>query len=202
MITAVVTHYNKPKGLLERCIGSLEKFGLDYIIVDDASDNKTHLSSYENVVCLPKNVGPFKAFEQGLNLVRTPYVMRVDADDYILGVPDISSGYDAYINNVHRRISLSPEVFAERPYAGLSGIVAKTDVLKAVWTSDIKYCADIIIFNRIIMRYRCKMNDECLYVYDLSGSNVTKMPGRKQYIDEAKKIMKKELQEYQNEQIC
>lgn len=88
MITAVVTHYNKPKGLLERCIGSLEKFGPDYIIVDDASDN------------------------------------------------------------------------------------------------------------------RCKLNDECLYVYDLSGSDVTKMPERKRHADKAKEIMKKELQEYQNGQIC
>ena len=195
MITAIITNYNKPPEILKRCIDSVVAQRVKYIIIDDASDNTEHLKQYENVITLDKNVGFYSAFLVGLKQVSTEYVLKVDADDYITGIPDISSGYDAYINNIDEKITLIPEKFIARPYAGLGGAVVKSDVLLDVWGTDLKYYGDIVNFTRLISRYKCKLNDECLYVYDKKYSLITSMDfsTRMEWITKAKKLAQNEI---------
>jgi glycosyltransferase involved in cell wall biosynthesis len=193
MITAVVTNYNKPPSIVERCIRSIEDHGLKYIIVDDGSDDRSHLKKYDRVVELEKNVGTYKAFEIGLALVDTKYVMRVDSDDYIVGVPDVSSGCDAYVNTLNRKVSLNPEEFLRRPYAGLNGITVKTEILKREWYSYVRYAADIIIYMRLIRRYKCCANKDDLYVYDRQHSNISTMAKRNSHLEFALAIAEVEF---------
>lgn len=195
-ITALVTHYNKPPELLKRCIDSIEKFGLDYVIVDDGSEKTGHLSEYKNVIYLKENVGTYKAFRIGIESINTLYTMRVDADDYISGVPDIGKGLDAYINNIDGKITLDPQKFSERPYAGFNGAVVKTKVLCEMWFSGVRYYGDIINFSRLISQYKCVLNDKVLYVYDkeVHGS-ITKRKDKQKHIDYAKAKIKEELKD-------
>ena len=195
IITAVVTNFNKPPHILRRCIDSINMYGIRYIIVDDNSDNVEHLKEYDNVILLNKNVGTYKAFEIGMETVDTGYIMRVDADDYITGKPDISSFRDAYINNIHGMITLDLDSFIKKPYAGLGGAVVKVDVLKDVWYSCAMYAADIIIFVRLVKRYDCVMNKKCLYVYDRTHSTITKIDHniRREHLNYAKSVAMAEL---------
>jgi glycosyltransferase involved in cell wall biosynthesis len=166
-VTVIVAHYNIPPNLFKKCIDSIEKQGLNYWIVDDCSLPKymNSLDRFKGVWFLPKNLGPYGAFEFLLDKVETPYVMRVDADDYITGFPDIKDGHDAYVNNVNNKVSIDPVEFRKRPYAGLNGIVVKTDVLKSVWMTKWKYLCDIVIFHRLLLKHDCVMNETSLYVY-------------------------------------
>jgi len=177
-ITVVVTHYNTPDKLMQRCIASLEKYGLKYIIIDDGSDDEhvSNLSKYKNVtIYLRENTGPYIAWKHGLECVDTKYVMRVDSDDYIIGVPDVSTGRDAYVNNLHGKISLAPKTFRENPFAGLGGIVVKTWIMDKIWQASPGYMFDVVIFHRLLIHYKPIMNRECLYVYeDNRPGSVTK----------------------------
>ena len=175
MITAVVTNYNKPPHIVKRCVDSIVRHGVAVILVDDNSDDRDYLSSLSaSIVPLPKNIGQYRAFRIGLEMVDTTYVMRVDSDDYILGIPDISSDADAYINNIDNKVSLDVEVFLSRPYAGLNGAVIKTEIAKDIWFTELKRYGDIVNFALLTSRYECVMNEKCLYVYDRQYSTVTK----------------------------
>ena len=166
-ITAVVTHYNIPKELFVKCMDSLEKYGINAIIVDDASDYefRKNLEPYPNVIQLNENVGPYKAFLVGLNNVTTKYVMKVDADDYIIGVPDISTGEDAYINNIDGKISLDPVKFRRFPYAGMNGATVKTSIMKDIWRPTEGFMHDVVIFHRLLLKYKPVFNPKSLYEY-------------------------------------
>lgn len=197
MITAVITNYNKPPEILKRCIDSVVAQGLKYILVDDASDSTEHLEQYENVIMLDENVGAYKAFEIGLNLVDTRYVMRVDGDDYITGVPQIDENYDAIFLNIDGKVTLDVEEFICRPYAGLNGGIIRTNIMKKEWFSGVLYYGDIINFVKIISKYKCKLLDESTYVYDRDYSFITKMDSklRFEYIENAKKLAREENRE-------
>ena len=185
---------------MSRCIKSLVDNDINYIIVDDGSLNNLHLLLYRNVLYLPRNIGTYKAFEVGLKEISTEYVMRVDADDYITGVPKLDKDFDAFVNNIDGKISLNPATFLSTPYAGMGGIVVRTELLKKLWYSETRYYGDIIIFMRLLCRAKCKMNKVCTYVYDREESLITKMPTTKRlrYIKSAKNIMKRELERCKN----
>lgn len=197
-ITAIITHYNIPKNLLDRCIDSVNRFNLDYIIVDDCSkkEYKENLRKYDNVLYLKENLGVAQATIEALKNVKSDYIYRIDADDYILGVPDISSNEDAYINRFNGKISLNFNEFIKRPYAGLNGSVIKTHIAKKIWDVNIRYYEDIIIFSRLINNYKCVFNEIELYFYD-SGreGSITSMKDRLKHINYAKNIAKKEYRE-------
>ncbi len=195
-ITVVITHFNKPFELLKKCIKSIEKYNLKYIIVDDCSDleYKKDLLALENVIYLEKNQGTYKAFKHGLDFVTTEYTMRVDADDYILGVPNLETMRDAYINDIDNKISLNPLEFLKRPFAGFGGTTVKTDILKKIWFSEIRYYGDIVNFTKLIHGYDCVFNDTNLYHYNRTNNNsITHMKDRLRYIEIAKKIAIKQI---------
>lgn len=194
-ITVIVTNYNIPLHLFIRCMDSIKQFGLSYIIIDDASTNKDVSEYYPESIILPKNVGTYKAFNEGLKLVPTKYIMRVDGDDYITGVPDISSNYDAYLNDIEGKVPRTVEQCITQPYAGFNGATVKTKVLRKMWYTGVKYMGDIINLARLLKNFKCKFNDTSLYVYDYGRpGSITSAPFsiRKNDIAHAKRIIEME----------
>lgn len=193
-ITAVITNYNKPPEILDRCIRSIVDLGVGYILVDDFSENRSHIGRYENTILLDRNTGAYPAFLSGLNEVKTKYVMRVDADDYIIGIPNICGNYDAYISNTDNRATLDVEEFIKKPYSTISGAVVLTDVMLDIWGTELKYYGDILNYTRLINRYKCKIVDS-FYVYDRDHSMITKLDRelRLKWINKAKILARKEI---------
>ena len=168
-LTAVITYYHsKTHEQLKRCIDSLEQFGIKWILVDDFSDCRPsypHLRTDENL-------GPYGAFELGLEHVRTPWVMRVDCDDYLISEPVFEESYDAWCNDFNGKVNLDPEDFFKNPYAGLTGIVVKTPIMRRVWTGESTTFGDIIIFHRLLRQFKVtKYKKDCyVYIPQQSGS--------------------------------
>ena len=112
-----------------------------------------------------KNLGPYGAFELGLEHVRTPWVMRVDCDDYLISEPIFDESYDAWCNDFNGKVNLDPEDFLKKPYAGLTGIVVKTPIMRRVWTSELSIFGDIVIFHRLLRQFKVTKYDKDCYVY-------------------------------------
>ena len=167
-LTAVVTYYHtKTLEQLKRCIDSLEQFNIKWILVDDHSDNRPpypHLRT-------DRNLGPYGAFEVGLQHVRTPWVMRVDCDDYLISEPVFNDSYDAWCNDFNGKVNLDPEKFLITPYAGLTGIVVKTSIMRRVWTRELTVYGDIVIFHRLLRQFKVTKYEKDCYVY------IAKQPG-------------------------
>ena len=161
-LTAVVTYYHtKTLEQLKRCIDSLDQFQIKWILVDDHSDNRPpypHLRT-------DKNLGPYGAFELGLMHVRTPWVLRMDCDDYLISKPIFNESYDAWCNSFNDRVKIHPEAFLNSPYAGLTGIVVKTPIMRRVWTSELTTFGDIVIFHRLLRQFKVTKYDKDCYVY-------------------------------------
>jgi len=196
--TVVVTYYNTPEHLMERCMNSIINCNLGYVIVNDGSNSEFTpvLSKYDNVIHLGKNVGLYKAFKIGLDSVTTPYVTKADSDDVMLRPPMIDEEHDAFVNSLDGMISLKLDDFIKRPYAGLSGITAKTEVLKSVWYQGVECMGDIIIFSRLLRDYKLKMNELETYRYiPRKGNSMTNISDelRETYKSNTLKIVMQEL---------
>lgn len=188
--TVIITHWNTPQDLMARCMKSVIETGLEYIIVDDGSDPeyRDFLSAYDNVILLPKNVGTYKAFEVALNTITTPYVTRMDSDDYFVSTPVIYGDHDAYANTIGGMVKLKLDEFSKAPYAGLNGITVKTEVLKAVWCSKMRSFCDAIMFARILREYDVVANKVDNYRYcKRKGNSITNSENR---VEKAKRILK------------
>ena len=192
-LTAIVTYYHtKTLEQLKRCIDSLDQFHIKWILVDDHSDNRPpypHLRT-------DKNLGPYGAFELALEHVRTPWVMRVDCDDYLISEPVFDESYDAWCNSFAGKNKLNQDEFFKRPYAGLNGIIAKTDILKRVWYTDVRQFGDIIIFHRLLRQFKVTHYLEDCYVYEaMTPGSMTGTPLniRKHYINNALDTIRKEV---------
>ena len=161
-LTAIVTYYHtKTLEQLKRCIDSLDQFHIKWILVDDHSDNRPpypHLRT-------DKNLGPYGAFELALEHVRTPWVMRVDCDDYLISAPVFDESYDAWCNDFNGKVNLDPEDFFKKPYAGLAGIVVKTPIMRRVWTSELVTLGDMVIFHRLLRQFKVTKYEKDCYVY-------------------------------------
>ena len=161
-LTAIVTYYHtKTLEQLKRCIDSLDQFQIKWIIVDDHSDNRPpypHLRT-------DKNLGPYGAFELALEHIRTPWVMRVDCDDYLISTPVFDESYDAWCNNFGGKVNIDADGFLKKPYAGLTGIVVKTGIMRRVWTSELTTFGDMVIFHRLLRQFKVTKYEKDCYVY-------------------------------------
>ena len=161
-LTAIVTYYHtKTLEQLKRCIDSLDQFHIKWILVDDHSDNRPpypHLRT-------DKNLGPYGAFEIALEHVRTPWVMRVDCDDYLISEPVFDESYDAWCNDFNGKVNLDADEFFKKPYAGLTGIVVKTPIMRRVWTSELAAFGDMVIFHRLLRQFKVTKYKKDCYVY-------------------------------------
>lgn len=93
-VSILITNYNYGK-YVNRCVRSclnqsFKKDEYEIIIVDDNSnDNSCHKLNYWNnkenirVIFNEENLGLGHSCKRGLSECRSPYVVRVDADDYI-----------------------------------------------------------------------------------------------------------------------
>lgn len=194
--TVIITHWNTPPHLMKRCMESVIATGLPYIIVDDCSDEafRANLLPYNNVIFLDKNVGTYKAFEVALHQVKTPYVTRMDSDDYFLCTPTIFDDYDAYVNTFGGKVKLDLMEFAEQPYAGTNGMTAKTDVIKKVWLyDDTRTYGDIIIFARLLRKYRVVAYVQDSYMYaKRQGNSITASVNRREKVEISKARIRRE----------
>jgi len=130
-LTAIVSNYNTPDFLLDRAISSLEKFGINYIITDDGSDDVSNLEKYgDRVLYLGKNHGQGFAVYAGAYAVKTKWLLKMDSDDFLLDHPIYDDNTDVHISH-KPGYEFRPEVEAilARPYAFLGGAVVKTSCM-------------------------------------------------------------------------
>ena len=191
MITAIVTYYNKPIEQLKRCIDSLNEFSIPWILVDDCSDsrpNYPHIRTSENL-------GPYGAFAVGLELVTTPWVLRIDADDYLTDKPVFNDSFDCWTNCFNHKIKITPHEFRGYSYAGLTVAAIKTDICRKVWLTDMRQFGDIVIFHRLLLKYKvAKYAKDCYHYVPKQPGSITATPWniRKRWINIAKERMLKE----------
>lgn len=192
-LTAIVTYYHtKTLEQLKRCIDSLDQFQIKWILVDDHSDNRPpypHLRT-------DKNLGPYGAFELALEQVRTPWVMRVDCDDYLISEPVFDESYDAWCNDFNGKVTIDIDEFFKKPYAGLTGIVVKTPIMRRVWTSELTTFGDIVIFHRLLRQFKVTKYKKDCYVYkSQQPGSITAVSWniRGKQLDEAKTKIIKEI---------
>ena len=57
MITIVITNYNKPKHLVYKCLDSVKKYNLKYLLINDGGEPIND----PNEITLPVNIGIYKA---------------------------------------------------------------------------------------------------------------------------------------------
>jgi glycosyltransferase involved in cell wall biosynthesis len=191
--TVIVTHYNTEKSLMDRCIRSIEKFGIPYIIVDDGSDNPDLNYNAEKIIYLPENKGTYYAFNEALKHVKTEYTTRMDSDDYFHNDVIIDTDYEVNINTIRgKRIQLDVKSFLSNLFAGLNGISVKTDILKKEWYYNTKQYGDIIIFARLL-KYKCRYYDICNYTYTKDSKNrISNTKNKINLINKSKEIIRKE----------
>ncbi|GJM76091.1 hypothetical protein HMSSN036_83070 [Paenibacillus macerans] len=91
LVTVLIPFYN-PAGFLKDAVESVFKQiekGWRLILIDDASTEnylpqiEQYLSdSRVDLIRLPRNVGQSQALNKGLELVKTPYMIQLDSDDW------------------------------------------------------------------------------------------------------------------------
>ena len=92
LISVIVPVYNQEK-FIGRCMRSLlalslSKENFDIIVIDDGSKDKTSyvLDKFKkdiNIITNKSNLGLPKALNIGIKSARTPFIVRVDSDDYV-----------------------------------------------------------------------------------------------------------------------
>ena len=157
-----------------------------FLIVDDAStdDSREVVQSYGDcrieLVCLDKNVGQTAALNVGLQQTKTPWLARMDADDYsavnrleeqmgyLVAAPDIDC-LGAYAwTFFDQPQEIVTEITTQLSHSGIKDellkgsplihgtIVVRTEALLAVGGYDerYRYSADIEMYDRLLTKYR------------------------------------------------
>ena len=171
-VTVLITHFNTPKNLLDRCVNSVIDLGYKYLIIDDCSYTEflPNLLHY-NTVYLNTNIGHFKAFYEGLKYIETDYVLKLDADDYLINKVDTSDAFDCYVNSFNGRVNLDLNHLLERPYAATNWAIVKKELLEKVWETELSNYGDICIFARLLKHGNIKLNNTDNCVYDRRQGN-------------------------------
>lgn len=189
-VTVLMTVYNESRWV-RTCIDSMlcQTYpDFRFLIIDDASTDDTRdiIRLYDDpriqLVCLEENVGQTAALNVGLKLVETPWVARMDADDYsaperleaemrvLADDPSLNCvGTWAWIfhedPDVHQGEVVLPEDYESilrhllRSIPIVHGtIVAKTQALLDVGAYDerYRYAADMELYDRLLTKYHAK----------------------------------------------
>jgi glycosyltransferase involved in cell wall biosynthesis len=129
-LTVIITHYNTPEWLLDRAVKSILKRGLSFIIVNDYSDSQyTHfLDKYgERVLNVDRRMGTAGAMYAGMFAAKTPYVMRFDSDDILIGDPGDYTGVDVTMQAHEYNIPRDSRELADRPDAYIGGAIFRVN---------------------------------------------------------------------------
>jgi len=142
-ITILVAYYNIPEKYFRDCMNSLLKLNTPILIVNDGSSEeyKKIVNSYasEHVdIIHQENSGQAVATLNGLNHIKTKYVVRVDSDDILLSIPSSEVHFDFL--NTRNRI----KTFIEYAMIGTSFNGSVFDVKFMKWLyKDAKYISEI-----------------------------------------------------------
>ena len=216
LVTILVTNHNY--GLyISRCLRSLlsqkidQKF-YEIIIIDDASTDKSNLiidnfigiDLKDHIVCIKnkKKIGLPASLNLGIKKVRTPFFVRVDADDfvnenfldYLINFIQLNKYMDAvavdyYLvsNNevVKERVNC-----LERPIG--CGIIFRTDQIIQLGMYDKNFLLheDKDLMNRFLKKYKVFRLELPLYRYRRHTKNITK--NKKNDLKFSKQLLKKD----------
>jgi len=157
-----------------------------FLIVDDASTDNTReiVRSYQDgriqLHCLEKNVGQTAALSIGLNLASTPWIARMDADDYSaptrleeqMGAIDADPSLDcvgtfgwmfledpSVIESLDTRPLCYPDIklalLSASPIIHGSIVVRRAALLDVGGYNDrYRYSADLEMYDRLLEKYR------------------------------------------------
>lgn len=197
----IITNYNLEKYIgicLRSCLGqSLPKEKYEIIVVDDASTDssleviRSYVEDNKNIklISLKENMGVSYASNIGIKKAQAPYIIRVDADDYINENillfftevlnwnPDIAFVYgDIFkVNNIGEKLERVRLNIIENLYNHGAGIMFRKSCLEAVglYDEEIKNCEDFDLIKRVFRNF-----DGCyvrlpLYRYRRHDSNMT-----------------------------
>lgn len=179
-VSVIITNYNLEK-YLGRCLRSclnqtLPHEQYEIIVVDDCStDNSMEVlvpfkeTTNVKIIALNENQGVSNASNVGIRRAQAPYVMRVDADDYINQNmlyffseilnwnPDVSFVYgdiykvDEYGNHIERlRLNILENLFNHG-----AGIMFRKSCLEAVglYDKELRNCEDFDLLKRIFKNF-------------------------------------------------
>jgi glycosyltransferase involved in cell wall biosynthesis len=148
-LTAVITHYNTPEWLITRAVESIEKHGIDYIIVNDCSAPQFtgFLDKFGNsVLHLCERRGQSGAMYAGMYAASTPYVMRFGSDDILIGLPDEYEDVDVVMPKNKYPIPTTPEELRRSPYTYLNGAIFRVATTLRLWGENRDMLHDDIEF--------------------------------------------------------
>ena len=143
-ITILITFWNTPKIIFENCLRAAAALNFDIIIVNDQSDKKY----YNELLEIVKNISfenedieitiltpPEKRMQEGatyygLEFISTPYVIRIDSDDYIESLPNLPDNWEEYdIINTRKLFAKNiNEFYNTKTYTNLNGLIVKRDI--------------------------------------------------------------------------
>lgn len=214
LISVIIPVFNREK-YIARCIRSLinqtfEKKNFKIIVINDASKDKTKfvLDIYKNEIEIINNkrrLGLSKSINLGIKKSKTPYVIRVDSDDYVnenflkilFLFLENNKTYDAascdYIKVDKNEKVLSREDSFEKPIA--CGILFKTDQLikLGLYDESLALHEERDLRLRFLKKHNLLQVKLPLYRYRMHKNNITK--NKKKFKSELKKLNKKYLSE-------
>ena len=148
--TIVTPYYNTPFPFFKDYVDSVNEMGVRVVIVNDGSDS-THtkhlhdlLGSNKDVkiIDLKTNSGHEIALKVAIENVETPYVIRVDSDDYLIdmiNIPDNFEDFDAFIL---RKSSIEMDDYLRRG-GSPNGSMYKTEIYKEILSDDAEVLHDL-----------------------------------------------------------
>lgn len=193
-ITVLVPTFNHSR-FIDRCLRSLLSQSLarefyEILIVDDASTDCTSeiLKKYINQVNLvtnESNIGLPGSLNIGLRLTKTPYVVRVDSDDYVsedfllvlLRFIEMNEFMDAVACDYN--LVDDEGKFLERRFSEVDpiacGVIFKTDQLFDIGLYDVEFKLheDIDLRHRFIRKFKIENIKLPLYRYRRHNQNIT-----------------------------
>jgi len=203
-VSIIITNYNLSKYLgtcLRSCIDqTLSRDQYEIIVVDDcSSDNSIELvrdiqENYGNIelIALSENMGVSHASNIGIRKAKSPYVIRVDADDYINRNllefyseilnwnPDICFVYGDIIvvNRIGEQIERLRLNVIENLFNHGAGIMFRKSCLEAVglYDEELRNCEDYDLIKRIFKNFDGYYLRLPFYRYRRHDNNMTNNP--------------------------
>ena len=200
-VTIIITNYNLSKYIgtcIRSCLNqSLSKELYEIIIVDDKStDNSLEVigefqKNNDNIklIALNENKGVSYASNVGIKRSQAPYVIRVDADDYInenmllffseilSWNPDVAFVYgDIYtVSEMGEKLERVRLNIIDNLYNHGAGIMFRKSCLEAVglYDTEIKNCEDFDLIKRLFKNFDGHYLKLPLYRYRRHDNNMT-----------------------------
>ena len=147
-ITLLYTFWDTKKEKWLKSLDSACQLGLNIVIINDQSSldyyymlkntTEKYQKQYPNInikiYTPPKKLQQEGATYYGIQKINTPYIIRIDSDDIILGIPskDLSEGYDIYLAGPYRCTNLYDYLSGSHPTSN-NGNIYKKEILELMY---------------------------------------------------------------------